>query len=168
MNKKVLVANRGEIAVKIINTLKSMGYSTVAIYSKFDKESLHIKCADESYMLDTDNEVYAYYDIDAIINIAKMCKAIAIHPGIGFLSENSEFAKKCSNENIIFIGPSNKLLGEISNKCYLKNRIAKQEIQVITGSNEETDKIEIAINEANQYGYPVVLKASFRRRWQRY
>ncbi len=168
MNKKVLVANRGEIAIKIIKTLRNMGYSTVSIFSKFDKESLHTKCSDESYMINTDNEVYAYYDVESIIDIAKKCNAIAIHPGIGFLSENVEFAKRCCDEGIVFIGPNEKLLGEISNKCKLKNRIKKYNIKVIDGSNKEIDKVEVAIIEANKIGYPVALKASFRRGWKRH
>lgn len=162
MIKKVLVANRGEIAIKIIHTLKSMGYYTIAIYSKFDEKSLHIKCADESHIIESDNDVYAYYDIESIISIAKKSDAIAIHPGIGFLSENADFANRCKDENIVFIGPNEKLLKEIYNKCRLKNKLKNCGFHIIGGGSQETNDVEIAIMEANKIGYPVVVKASLR------
>ncbi len=116
MFKKILIANRGEIASRVLRTCKSLGIRTVAIYSEVDKEALHVKEADESYLLGGPKVAESYLNIEKIIEIANVSKTEAIHPGYGFLSENAEFAKRCEQEGITFIGPSPEVISKMGSK----------------------------------------------------
>ncbi len=131
MIKKILIANRGEIACRIINTSKKLGIKTVAIFSEVDKDSLFVRQADESYCIGRPEPSESYLNIDKIISIAKQSKADAIHPGYGFLSENAEFVKKLNKEKIIFIGPNPKAIKKMGDKIESKNLAIKLKLNVI-------------------------------------
>ena len=114
--KKVLIANRGEIAVRIIKTLNQLGLQSVAVYTEVDKNSPHVKLADEAIKIGEDSLVTSYLSIDRMIEVAHQTNSEAIHPGYGFLSENPEFAKQCEKENLIFIGPKHDVIAKMANK----------------------------------------------------
>lgn len=153
---KLLIANRGEIAVRIIKTCRKLGIKAVAVYTKPDESSLHVKLADEAYFLGSDP--YLYLDIDRIISIAKKCNAAAIHPGYGFLSENAKFAKAVEENGIIWIGPPAKVIEELESKSnvrYIANNIG---VPIVPGTLEPVD-LELAKKIAEKIGYPILLKA---------
>lgn len=118
MFEKILIANRGEIACRIIKTAKNMGIKTVAIYSIIDRDSMHVEFADEAYSLDSVNHRESYLDVDKILEIARISQVQAIHPGYGFLSENAKFAELCNQKNLIFIGPSAAAIRNMGSKRY--------------------------------------------------
>lgn len=157
MFSKILIANRGEIAVKIIETCKEMGIKTVAIYSEADADSLHIKLADESYCVGPANMQDSYFNMNAILTIALATKSEAIHPGYGMLSENYEFAAKCEENNICFIGPKSSVLKKMCNKIEIKKFMKNCGIPVIPGNcvGNDIDKVKA---EAQKIGYPVIIK----------
>ena len=157
---KILIANRAEIAVRVIRACRDLHIKSVAVFTEPDRECLHVKIADEAYRIGTD-AIRGYLDIDRIIEIAKACKADAIHPGYGFLSENYEFAKACEEAGIIFIGPKSEVIHKMGNKNIARSLMAKNGIPVVPGteilnklSNEEIKTL------AEKIGYPVILKAS--------
>lgn len=158
---KILVANRGEIAIRIFRACSELGIKSVGIYSKEDKYSLFRTKADESYLIGEDKgPIDAYLDIDGIIELAKSKNVDAIHPGYGFLSENPEFVKKCEENGIIFIGPSAEIMNMMGDKINSK-QIAKQaNVPTIPGVDESIKNIEKAKEIANTIGYPIMLKAS--------
>jgi pyruvate carboxylase len=157
--KRVLVANRGEIAIRIFRTCTEMGISTIALYSYEDRYSLHRYKADESYQIGADGEsVKPYLDADAIIALAKRVGADAIHPGYGFLSENAEFAKKCEDENIIFVGPKSTVISKLGNKIDAKKIAKENHIPIIDGASVDT--LDSAKKVCNTLKYPVMLKAA--------
>lgn len=158
---KILVANRGEIAIRIFRACSELGIKSVGIYSKEDKYSLFRTKADESYLIGEDKgPIDAYLDIDGIIELAKSKNVDAIHPGYGFLSENPEFVKKCEENGIIFIGPSAEIMNMMGDKINSK-QIAKQaDVPTIPGVDESIKSIEKAKEIANKIGYPIMLKAS--------
>lgn len=158
--KKLLVANRGEIAIRIMRSCREMGISTVAVYSEPDRTSRHVMYADEAYLLGPAPAKESYLDIDKIINVAKRCKADAIHPGYGFLSENPEFARRCLNEGIIFIGPSPFTMEEMGDKIRARQRMASAGVPVVPGTTQPLRNEEEAIRACEEIGYPVILKAS--------
>ena len=159
--KKVLVANRGEIAIRIFRACTEIGLRTVGIYTFEDRYSLHRYKADESYQIGHDNEpLKPYLDIDAIVRIAKKNDVDAIHPGYGFLSENADFAKKCEENGIIFVGPKVSVLQSLGDKIRAKEVAVENNIPVIESNEEELSSVEIAIKEAERIGYPVMLKAA--------
>lgn len=159
--KKVLVANRGEIAIRIFRACTEIGLRTVGIYTFEDRYSLHRYKADESYQIGRDNEpLKPYLDIDAIVRIAKKNNVDAIHPGYGFLSENAEFAQKCEENGIIFVGPKVSVLRSLGDKVRAKEVAVKNNIPVIQSNEEELSTVEIALKEAKRIGYPVMLKAA--------
>ncbi|OPJ57196.1 acetyl-CoA carboxylase biotin carboxylase subunit [Alkalithermobacter paradoxus] len=160
MIKKILIANRGEIAVRIIRTCKEMGIKTVAIYSEIDKESLHTYMADESICIGPNNIGKSYNNIDNIIYLALKTKCDAIHPGFGFLSENSTFAKKCKENNIIFIGPDYEHIEKMGDKSRARESMIKAGVPVVPGSEGVVKNIDNAIEIAQEIGYPVLIKAS--------
>lgn len=131
MIKKVLIANRGEIAIRIARTLKEMGIKTVSVYSDADRESLHVRRTDETYYLGGSKPSESYLNIPKIIEIAKKCKADAIHPGYGFLSENAKFARECEKNGIIFIGPSSESLEKSGDKIYAR-KMAKNAASLLS------------------------------------
>ncbi len=160
MIKKVLIANRGEVAVRIIRACKELGIKTVAIYSEADINSLHIKKADEAYLIPMD-PIRAYLDYNKIINIAKQAKADAIHPGYGFLSENGEFAQACIDAGLIFIGPTPEQIETFGDKVKAKKVMKDLGIPVVPGSKEPISKLEDAYDIADEIEYPIILKAAY-------
>ncbi|MEJ8555440.1 acetyl-CoA carboxylase biotin carboxylase subunit [Tepidibacter sp. Z1-5] len=160
MIKKLLIANRGEIAVRIIRTCKEMGIKTVAIYSQADKESLHRYMADESICIGPNKISKSYNNIDNIIYLAMKMKCDAIHPGFGFLSENSTFAKKCIENNIIFIGPNYEQIDKMGDKATARETMIKAKVPVVPGSKGIILNIKDAIAVSKEIGYPVLVKAS--------
>ncbi len=160
MFKKVLIANRGEIAVRVIKALRELGIKAVAIYSQADKQALHVKLADEAYDLGDPVPVNSYLNIDKIIEIAKKAKVDAIHPGYGFLSENSTFAKAVEDNNIKFIGPNYKIIELLGDKIVSKETAAKAGVPVSLSINisDYNEKILKEIEE--KIGFPLMIKAS--------
>src|SRR5690606_888473 len=159
--KKVLVANRGEIAIRIFRACTEIGLRTVGIYTYEDRYALHRYKADESYQIGADNDpLKPYLNIDAIIKVAKANQVDAIHPGYGFLSENAEFAQKCENNGIIFIGPKVSVLKSLGDKVKAKEVAVSRNIPIIRSSERELESVETALEEAEEIGYPVMLKAA--------
>lgn len=159
MFKKILIANRGEIANRIIKTCKKLGIKTVAIYSEADKEALHVKNADEAYLVGEAMVNKSYLNIDKIIEVAKESLAEAIHPGYGLLSENSIFSNKCKENNIVFIGPSVESMEKMALKIESRQLAKELEIPLVAGT-DVIDSIEVLKQKANEIGYPLILKAS--------
>lgn len=160
MLKKVLIANRGEIAVRIIRACREMGIHTVAIYSEADKNALHKTLADESVCIGPAPSNKSYLNIKAILEAACLTGADSIHPGFGFLSENANFAKMCEEIGIKFIGPKHELIELLGNKSKAKETMKNAEVPVVPGSDGLISSKEQAIELAKQIKYPVILKAS--------
>ena len=160
MLKKVLIANRGEIAVRIIRACKEMNIKTVAVYSEVDKDAMHVKLADEAICIGPANSSKSYLNFKNIIEAANITGADAIHPGFGFLSENSQFAKICEESNIKFIGPNYKVIELMGNKSNAKELMKNAGVPVIPGSDGSVKGLKDAIKIANEIGYPVMLKAA--------
>ncbi|QKX03478.1 pyruvate carboxylase [Aquimarina sp. TRL1] len=159
--KKVLVANRGEIAIRIFRACTEIGLETVGIYTYEDRYSLHRYKADEAYQIGKDNEpLKPYLNIEEIIKVAKKNHVDAIHPGYGFLSENANFAQRCLDNGIIFIGPDVSVLQSLGDKITAKQVAIANDIPIIESNKESLDTIDIAIQEAERIGYPVMLKAA--------
>lgn len=159
--QKVLVANRGEIAIRVFRACVEIGIKTVGIYTYEDRYSLHRYKADECYQIGEDNEpLKPYLDIDAIIKVALNNNVDAIHPGYGFLSENAEFAEKCEENGIIFIGPKVSVLKALGDKITAKEVAVANNVPIIQSSQNNLDTVEIALSEASRIGYPVMLKAA--------
>lgn len=160
MLKKVLIANRGEIAVRIIRACREMGIRTVAVYSEADKNSLHKELADEAVCIGPAPSNKSYLNVKAIIEAACLKGCDSIHPGYGFLSENSSFAKMCNEIGIKFIGPSHEMIELMGNKSKAKETMKKAGVPVVPGSNGIVDNVIEAVKIATKIGYPVILKAS--------
>ncbi len=159
MFRKVLVANRGEIAVRVMRSCKELGIKTVAIYSDADVRSFHRVYADECYYIGKPEPSDSYLNIEKIIDVAKKSGAEAIHPGYGFLAENPEFARRCEEEGIVFIGPSADVIEAMGSKVNARKLMKEAGVPVIPGSDEVRD-VEEAKDFAEKIGYPVVVKAS--------
>ena len=159
MIKKILIANRGEIAVRIIRACKEMDITSVAIYSEADRHSLHVKKADESYFIGSD-PLSGYLSPYRIVNLAVTARCDAIHPGYGFLSENPELAEVCERRNIKFIGPDSKLIKRMGDKIQAREAMVEAGIPVIPGSESNVTSLDEAIIIANNIGYPIMLKAT--------
>ncbi|MDD1367591.1 acetyl-CoA carboxylase biotin carboxylase subunit [Bacillus sp. MHSD_36] len=160
MIKKVLIANRGEIAVRIIRACKEMDIETVAIYSEADKESLHVQIADEAYCVGPTISKESYLNLTNIISVAKLTGCDAIHPGYGFLAENADFAELCRECNLIFIGPSPEAISKMGTKDVARDTMKKAGVPIVPGSQGIIKNTEEAIELANQIGYPVIIKAT--------
>lgn len=158
MFSKILIANRGEIAVRIIRACKEMGVSTVAVYSQADRDALHVALADQSYCIGAPEASESYLNEGQIISAALLAGAQAIHPGYGFLSENAHFARQCRKNGIVFIGPDPDSMERLSDKAVLKTLIQKTGLSVIPGT-EVLPSVEEAARAALKLGYPVMLKA---------
>ncbi|MBQ8409379.1 MAG: acetyl-CoA carboxylase biotin carboxylase subunit [Clostridia bacterium] len=158
MFSKILVANRGEIAVRIIRACKEMGVATVAVYSEADKNALHTALADESYCIGKAEAVESYLNENQIISTALLAGAQAIHPGYGFLSENAHFARACRKNGIVFIGPDPEDMERLSDKAILKELMSDAGLTVIPGT-KAVASLDEAKKAANRIGYPVMLKA---------
>ena len=157
---KILVANRGEIAVRIIRACKEMNIKTVAVYSEVDKDAMHTRLADESICIGPAKSTKSYLNIKNILEAANITGADSIHPGFGFLSENSSFAKMCEESNIKFIGPSYKVIDLMGNKANSKEMMKKAGIPVIPGSDGSIKNYDECLKIAEKIGFPVMLKAS--------
>lgn len=160
MFSKVLVANRGEIAVRIIRSLKELGIKSVAIYSTVDRESLHVQLADEAVCVGTARPQDSYLNMKNILAAAIGTGAEAIHPGFGFLSENSQFVEMCEAVGITFIGPNSEIIDLMGNKANAREQMQKSGVPVIPGSEGFVETVEEAKKVANKVGYPVLLKAA--------
>ena len=160
MFKKILIANRGEIAMRIIRTCKEMGIKTVAVYSTADKESLHVRFADEAVCIGPPQSSESYLKPANIIAAAEITNADAIHPGYGFLSENAKFSKICEEHNIKFIGASPEMIDQMGDKASAKETMKKAKVPTIPGSEGLLESLEEAKAVAKKMGYPVMLKAT--------
>ncbi|HHF2852050.1 TPA: acetyl-CoA carboxylase biotin carboxylase subunit [Vibrio diabolicus] len=160
MFKRILIANRGEIACRIIKTAKSMAIETVAVYSEADRSSLHVKQADFAEFIGPAPASESYLDIDAIIGAAKKWQADAIHPGYGFLSENPKLAKACSENGIVFIGPSTSAIEAMGSKSQAKAIMSEANVPLVPGYHGTDNSVEHLLTEAEKIGYPVMLKAT--------
>jgi len=160
MIKKILIANRGEIAVRVAKACREMGIISVAIYSDADKSSLHVRVVDEAYHIGASVAAESYLDGDKIIVLAKSIGADAIHPGYGFLSENSNFIKKCEEANIIFIGPSSKSVEMMGNKTTARTIMKKNGVPIVPGTTEGIKSYKEAEKISLEIGLPIMLKAS--------
>ena len=160
MFRKILIANRGEIAVRIIRAARELGIATVAVYSTADKEALHTLLADEAICIGLGKATESYLNINAILSAAVLTEAEAIHPGFGFLSENSKFATMCEEVGIKFIGPSARVMDVMGDKINARAQMIKANVPVIPGSDGEVHTVEEALAIAEKIGYPVMLKAS--------
>lgn len=160
MFKKILIANRGEIALRVIRTCKEMGIKTVAVYSTADKDSLHVKFADEAVCIGPPPSKDSYLNIPNIISAAEITNADAIHPGYGFLSENSKFSKICQEHNIKFIGASPEMINSMGDKASAKATMIAAGVPCVPGSEGLLESAEQAIELAPKVGYPVIIKAT--------
>lgn len=160
MFRKVLIANRGEIAVRIIRACRELGVRCVAVYSTADKNSLHAQIADEAICIGPPATKDSYLNMNAIIQAAINCGAEAIHPGFGFLSENADFARLCEKNGIVFIGPSYKSIEMLGNKAAAKETMKNAGVPVIPGSEGAVSSVEEAKSIAEKAGYPILVKAS--------
>ncbi len=157
---KVLIANRGEIALRVIRTCKRLGIDTVAIYSEADRDSKFVREANEAYCVGKPPVNQSYLNIDEIIRVAKASRAQAIHPGYGLLSENAEFAKRCAAEEIVFIGPSPEIIASMGSKIEARKTMKEAGVPIIEGINTPLESEEEARMAAKEIGYPLMLKAS--------
>ncbi len=160
MFKKILIANRGEIALRVIRTCREMGIKTVAVYSTADKDSLHVKFADEAVCIGKPASAESYLNMAHIMAAAEITNADAIHPGYGFLAENAKFAKICGDHGIKFIGPTPEMIDAMGDKITAKDTMIKAGVPVVPGGGGLLQSIEEAKSIAKEIGYPVILKAT--------
>ena len=158
--KKILIANRGEIAVRIIRACKELGIKTVAVYSDMEKDSLHVRLADESVCIGPANVTQSYLNIPAILSAAEITESDAIHPGYGFLSENHHFAEACITSGITFIGPTPENIRLGGDKAKARQTMKRKGVPVVSGSDGPVATEEMAVKVAKKIGFPIVLKAS--------
>ncbi|GAA4051970.1 acetyl-CoA carboxylase biotin carboxylase subunit [Flavobacterium chungnamense] len=157
---KILVANRGEIAIRVMKTAKKMGIKTVAVFSTADRNALHVKYADEAVCIGEAASSQSYLRGDKIIEVCKELSVDAVHPGYGFLSENSAFAEECEKNNIIFIGPKSKAIEMMGSKLAAKEAVMKYDIPMVPGVDHAITDLEEAKKTAKQVGFPILIKAS--------
>ena len=160
MFRKILIANRGEIAIRIIRACREMGIKTVAVYSEADAEALHTQLADEAVCIGPANSTESYLNMERILSATIITGAEAIHPGFGFLSENSKFAKMCDECNITFIGPSAELIDKMGNKSEARSTMIAAGVPVTPGTTEPVYDAAVGREIADKMGYPVIIKAS--------
>jgi len=160
MLKKILIANRGEIAIRIMRACREMGISSVAVYSEADQDALFAKYADEAYCIGPAPAIKSYLDMERVIETAKACCAEAIHPGYGFLAENPRFAALCEQEGIKFIGPSSKVLALLGDKVAARQEMIRAGVPVVPGTEECVTEVSHAYAIASKIGYPIIIKPS--------
>jgi len=160
MFKKILIANRGEIACRVIKTARKMGIATVAVYSDADRDARHVRLADEAVHIGAAPSRESYLLADRIIAACKQTGAQAVHPGYGFLSENEEFARKAEEEGIVFIGPKHYSIAAMGDKIASKKLAKEARVSTIPGWNDAIESAERAVEIARDVGYPVMIKAS--------
>lgn len=158
--KKILIANRGEIAIRIMRTCREMDIESVAVYSEVDRTSLHVRYAHEAYYIGKSPSSESYLNIEKIIEVAKQSGADAIHPGYGFLSENADFARRCKEEGIIFIGPSPEVIVQMGDKIKAREAMTAANIPVVPGTDKAIDKEDEVLATIREIGLPVMIKAS--------
>jgi len=158
--KKLLVANRGEIAIRVMQTAKKMGVKTVAVYSTADRNAPHVKFADEAVLIGEAPSNQSYLLGDKIIQVAKDLNVDAIHPGYGFLSENADFAEACEKHNVIFIGPRSKAIKVMGSKLAAKEAVKAYDIPMVPGIDEAVTDVKKAKAIAKDIGFPILIKAS--------
>jgi len=160
MLKKILIANRGEIAVRIIRACKELGIETVAVFSEADRESLHVQLADEAYCIGPKSSKDSYLNFTNIISVAKLTESEGIHPGYGFLAENADFAELCREVNLTFIGPSPEAINKMGTKDVARETMREAGVPIVPGSQGIIKDSGEAIALANDMGYPVIIKAT--------
>ena len=160
MIRKVLIANRGEIAVRIIRACREMGIESIAVYSEADRESLHTQLADEAVCIGPPSSAESYLSMERILSAAITSGADAIHPGFGFLSENSRFAELCEQCGLIFIGPKAEVIQKMGHKSQARNTMIEVGVPVIPGSKEPIFHANAGAKIAQTIGYPVIIKAA--------
>ena len=160
MFNKILIANRGEIALRIIRACKELNIKTVAVYSEADRDSLHVRFADEAICIGPPQSKESYLNIPRIIAAAEITGADAIHPGNGFLAENADFAEICESSGIKFIGPSAEMIKAMGDKSTAKETMKKAGVPVIPGSDGTVSDFKEALSIAEEIGYPVIIKAT--------
>ena len=156
--RKILIANRGEIACRVMRTAKRMGIRTVAVYSDADRGALHVKLADESHCIGPPPAAESYLNIEAILAAAKKSGAEAIHPGYGFLSENEDFAAACQRVGIVFIGPTPEAIAAMGDKAAAKRLMEKAGVPLVPGYHGENQDVAFLEKEAARVGFPVLIK----------
>ncbi len=160
MFKKVLVANRGEIAIRVINAIKELGLKSIAIFSEADRDSLHVKIADEAVCIGPAHPLQSYLNITAILSAAEVTGAEAIHPGYGFLAENPKFSEICQECGIIFIGPDEKMMEKLGDKISARKIAQESKVPILQGTLEPISDLKEAIKIAKKIKFPVILKAA--------
>ena len=158
--KKILIANRGEIAIRIMRTCREMNIESVAVYSEADRTSLHVRYAHEAYLIGKAPSSESYLNIEKIIEVAKQCKADAIHPGYGFLSENAKFARRCKEEGIIFIGPSPEVIIQMGDKIMAREAMTKAGVPVVPGTAESISDEKEVFEVIKNIQLPIMIKAA--------
>ena len=156
---KILIANRGEIAIRIIRAAKLLGFKTVAVYSSSDRDALHVAMADEAIQIGPANANKSYLNSHAIIAAAEITKADAIHPGYGFLSENATFAKEVESSGIIFVGPNSSTIAQMGDKAKARLFMSEAGVPIVSGSDSFFEDVDIGFKQAKKIGYPVMLKS---------
>jgi acetyl/propionyl-CoA carboxylase alpha subunit len=158
--KKILVANRGEIALRVMRSAKAMGIKTVAVFSEADRLARHVRFADEAVCIGPASSKESYLRIEKIIEVAKALNVDAIHPGYGFLSENAKFAKAVTDAGIIFIGPSTHAIEVMGSKLAAKQAVSKFDVPLVPGTDQPISDVQEAIRLAREIGFPILIKAS--------
>ena len=160
MFQKILIANRGEIAVRIIRACREMGIKTVAVYSEADRDALHAQLADEAICIGPAAPQDSYLNMERILSATVATKAEAIHPGFGFLSENSRFVEMCEKCNVAFIGPSAEIIHKMGNKSEARKTMMEAGVPVVPGTKEPVHNVQEALEAAKEIGFPIMIKAS--------
>src|SRR5690606_16236754 len=160
MFQKILIANRGEIALRVIRTCKEMGIKTVAVYSTADKDSLHVRFADEAVCIGPPSSAESYLSLPRIMTAVEITNADAVHPGYGFLAENADFAEVCKEYGVKFIGPSPDQIRSMGDKITAKETMIKAGVPVVPGSDGLLKDVKQGLKLAKDIGYPVILKAT--------
>ena len=160
MFKKILIANRGEIAVRVIRACREMGIASVAVFSEVDRKALHVRFADEAYHIGDAAPLESYLNIEKIIDVVKKSGAEALHPGYGFLAENSNLVECCEKEGIVFIGPPSESMDIMGKKTTSRSKMLEAGVPIIPGTLEPIADEKSLLEKAEEIGYPVILKAS--------
>src|SRR5215469_2115725 len=160
MFKKILIANRGEIAVRVIRACHEMGIAAVAVYSDVDRASLHVRKADEAYPIGAPAASESYLNIQKILDVAERSGADAIHPGYGFLSENAKFARVCAEVGVKFIGPTAAAMDAMGSKTRARQAMERAGVPFVPGTSRGLESLDQAVQVADRIGYPIMLKAA--------